>query len=71
MRDLTDKPLTLRQREILDLASLGKTNSEIATILGVSESTVRDAIVSCERKFGVDSKLVLIAKYLAPGRFRR
>lgn len=44
--------LTSRQREVMELVCLGKTNWEIGTILGISEATVKNHVNQCCRKLG-------------------
>lgn len=49
--------LSPRQRECLHWSQFGKTNEEIATILGISAHTVKDHIDAAKAEFGVSSKL--------------
>ncbi|MGE5553540.1 MAG: helix-turn-helix domain-containing protein [Betaproteobacteria bacterium] len=55
--------LTPREREILTLIAKGHSNREIARLLYVSESTVKNHISSVYKKVGVTgrSRLVLLA----------
>ncbi|HHW13867.1 MAG TPA: response regulator transcription factor [Firmicutes bacterium] len=55
--------LTPREREILTLIAKGHSNREIARLLYVSESTVKNHISSVYKKVGVSgrSRLVLLA----------
>src|SRR5690606_1509698 len=47
--------LTQRELEVLQLASLGERNKEIAFNLGITERTVKAHLQSIYQKFGVDS----------------
>jgi len=44
--------LTQRQSDVMSLKSVGKTNKEIATELGVNESTVQEHVQSVVKKLG-------------------
>ncbi len=48
--------LTKRQREILDIASKGATNRDIATSLGISEGTVKLHMSSILKRLGVQNR---------------
>lgn len=48
--------LTLREAEVLLWVAQGKSNSEIATILGNSESTVKQHVSVIFQKLGVDNR---------------
>lgn len=48
--------LTARERECLQWAAAGKTNSEIGVILGVSENTIRFHFKNVFRRLGVHSR---------------
>jgi DNA-binding NarL/FixJ family response regulator len=48
--------LTPRVAEVLLWASQGKTNSDIATILGISESTVKKHMLEVFEKLGVETR---------------
>lgn len=52
--------MTRREREVLDLLITGKTNKQIAQILGVSAFTVRDHVSSVLRKTGKSNRLELV-----------
>ena len=52
--------LTPRETEILRWSALGKTASDIATILCLSERTVGFHISSCLRKLGVNNKIAAV-----------
>jgi DNA-binding NarL/FixJ family response regulator len=55
--------LTPREREILTLIAQGHSNREIAKLLYVSESTVKNHVSSIYKKVGLNgrSRLVLLA----------
>ena len=55
-KDMLGKPLTERQRLILQLICEGKTNPLIAYTLGYSESTVRQESMKIYRKLGVANR---------------
>jgi DNA-binding NarL/FixJ family response regulator len=62
LRDLQPlKPLSRRHEEVLDLVATGKCNKDIATQLSISESTVKFHISLLMRRFGVGSRVELIA----------
>ena len=57
--------LTERQAEVLGLMSKGKSNREIATLLGLSEGTVKIHITAIFKALGVNSRtqaLVAVAR---------
>lgn len=49
--------LTKRQRECLHWAQHGKSNRDIATLLGISAGTVKDHIDAAKKVFGVRSRV--------------
>ena len=49
------RTLTVRQREILYWVAMGKTNAEIAQILGLTLGTVKNHVAKLVRRFGVNS----------------
>jgi DNA-binding NarL/FixJ family response regulator len=53
--------MTKREREVLHLLTMGKTNKQIALELNISDFTVRDHVSSLLRKQGVTSRMQLIA----------
>ncbi|MBX3036186.1 MAG: response regulator transcription factor [Anaerolineales bacterium] len=53
--------LTERELEVLQLASLGERNKEIAYKLGITERTVKAHLQSIYQKFGVDSRAAAVA----------
>jgi DNA-binding NarL/FixJ family response regulator len=58
-------PLSRRQGEILQLASLGRHNKDIATKLGISTETVRVHLRQVYKKLEVQSRSQAVVKYLA------
>lgn len=65
----TDKPrFTVRQKQILDLILVGKSNREIAADLKLAEGTVKVHSISIYRVLGVSNRVqaVLAAQQLAP-----
>lgn len=54
-------PLTDRELEVLQAASLGERNKEIAYKLSISERTVKAHLTSIYNKFGVDSRAAAVA----------
>jgi NarL family two-component system response regulator YdfI len=57
----TESILTERELEVLQLASLGERNKEIAFKLGITERTVKAHLQSIYQKFGVDSRAAAVA----------
>jgi len=55
--------LSLREEEIARLAGVGKTNSEIAGISGLSENTVKHHLTSIFGKLGVESRAQLAHRF--------
>jgi len=53
--------LTLREREILQLAAHGKTNAEIAALLWISSLTVRKHLENVFAKLGVHTRTAAVA----------
>ena len=54
--------MTKRERDVLNLLAMGKTNKQIALELKISDFTVRDHVSSLLRKQGVTSRMQLIAR---------
>jgi PAS domain S-box-containing protein len=52
--------LTERQREVLTLVRMGRTNKEIASTLGVSEQAAKVQVSKLLRKFGVPNRAALV-----------
>jgi DNA-binding NarL/FixJ family response regulator len=49
-------PLSAREMEVLESVTLGKSNKEIATDLGISHQTVKNHVTAILRKLGVDDR---------------
>lgn len=49
--------LTDRQREVLDLVVLGRSNKEIGRLLGISEGTVKVHVTATFRQLGVHNRM--------------
>lgn len=60
-------PLTTRETEALELLVKGSSNREIATALGVSETTVKSHLKSIFMKLGVSSRTEAIAEAVQRG----
>ena len=56
-----NNPLTQRERDCLKLAMLGKTSSEIGTILKLSEHTVSQYLASATRKVNASNRTHAVA----------
>jgi pimeloyl-ACP methyl ester carboxylesterase/DNA-binding CsgD family transcriptional regulator len=56
--------LTARERRILELVATGRSNAEVASVLFISEKTVRNHLTSIFGKLGVDSRAraIVLAK---------
>jgi DNA-binding CsgD family transcriptional regulator len=63
----TVTPLSTRELDCLKWAADGKTNWEIAQILGVSENTVRFHMKNVYRKLGVGSRSQAVARAIGQG----
>lgn len=63
----TDRTLTTRELEVLTWVSDGKTSAEIADILGVARSTVRNQIQSTLVKLRVNTRSQAVAKAIKKG----
>ncbi len=57
--------ITCREREILQWISQGKTNPEIAIILGISRHTVKKHVENLLGKFGAGNRIVLATRFLS------
>ena len=51
-----DRLLTLREREVLEWLARGKSNSEIAQILGITTATVGKHLEHIYPKLGVENR---------------
>ncbi|THF63270.1 LuxR C-terminal-related transcriptional regulator [Pseudothauera rhizosphaerae] len=62
-----DLPLTAREREVLQWAAAGKSNPEIALILGASPRTVEKHFEHILAKLGVESRTAAVVRGLTVG----
>ena len=58
---LTQEPLTVAEQRVLSYLGVGYSNKEIAWFLGKAEPTVKHQVSACLRKFGLSSRMRLIA----------
>lgn len=61
------RPPTPKQLEILHWCSIGKSNSEIAIIMGISDLTVKNHMGSILRKLKASSRTQAVAIALRTG----
>ncbi len=59
-----DMPLTAREREVLHWLSGGKTDRDIATILGISPRTVHKHLQRIYEKLGVETRTAAVVRCL-------
>ena len=62
--------LTARERDVLEMAGLALTNREIASLLGLSEKTVKSHVTGVMRKLGVRNRVeaaLIAARQKRPG----
>jgi len=64
-RDVADRGLSAREREVMSLIAGGRTNGEIAAHLFLAEKTVKNHVRSIYSQLGVDSRPAAIAHWLA------
>jgi DNA-binding NarL/FixJ family response regulator len=60
-------PLTRRERQILDHIAGGNTNNQIATILGISEQTIKSHVSSILRKLNANDRAHAVALAMRNG----
>ena len=56
--------LTVREKEVFTLLIQNKTTKEIASILGISEKTVRNHISNAMQKLGVKGRAAAVVELL-------
>ncbi len=66
-QDVEPEPLTAREREVLDLASHGLSNRDVAEALGISEHTVKFHLASVYGKLGVATRTEAVRRGLRRG----
>ena len=60
-------PLSLREMDVLKRVVEGMSNKEIASVLGISQQTVKNHITSILRKFGVEDRTQAVVYALKRG----
>jgi len=63
-RPATALPLTPREREVLDWVAAGKTNRDIAAILGASRRTIEKHLERIFDKLGVETRTAAVMRSL-------
>jgi transcriptional regulator EpsA len=63
------RPISAREKEVLQWLHSGKTNAEIGAILGISPLTVKNQVHSILRKLGVENRSNAASKAKARGLF--
>jgi DNA-binding CsgD family transcriptional regulator len=58
-------PLTAREREVLEWVAAGKTDRDIAAILGISPRTVHKHLQHAYAKLGVETRTAAVMRALA------
>ncbi len=59
-----ESPLTLREKNILELVARGRTNKDIARSLGIAPETVKSHVKSIFAKLGVSSRAEAVMKMI-------
>lgn len=62
--------LTPREKEIFELLTLNKSTSDVASILGISEKTVRNHISNVMQKLEVKSRYNAVIELLKLGELK-
>jgi len=62
--------LTLREREVLEWVAHGKTNSEVAIILGISRHTVKKHVEHLLHKLGANNRVALAIRFISSSSIR-
>ena len=60
-------PLSLREMEVLNYAAMGKSNKEIAEVMGLSESTIKNHFSSILRKLHANDRTHAVTLALCNG----
>jgi len=63
----SDGPLSLREMEVLNYAAMGKSNKEIAGIIGLSQSTIKNHFSSTLRKLRANDRTHAVTLALCNG----
>ena len=64
-------PLSLREMEVLNYAALGKSNKQIAEIIGLSESTIKNHFSSTLKKLHANDRTHAVTLALCNGWLKR
>lgn len=64
------RSLTPRQRDCIELVGRGKTDWEIAQILGISPATVKEHVDDARRKYGVTKRVQLVLRAAFEGQIQ-
>jgi LuxR family quorum-sensing system transcriptional regulator CciR len=67
---LCRRTLTRRQRDCIELVGRGKTDWEIAQILGISPATVKEHIDDARRKYGVSKRVQIVLRAAFEGQIQ-
>lgn len=67
------KPIfpTPAERQVLELLIYGKTNGEIAQVLGKAVPTIKGQVARIIYKMSVENRTQAVSKYLAPHLFKK
>ncbi len=60
------EPITPAEQDVLAYVCAGYSNKEIAGFLGKAEPTVKHQVSACLRKFGLSSRMRLMAALRSP-----
>ena len=63
-----NRPLTPRERQVIERLAAGAANKEIAALLHLTEGTIKEYLYSSCRKVGVTSRLELALWWVQHGR---
>jgi DNA-binding NarL/FixJ family response regulator len=63
-----ERPLTPRERQVIERLAAGAANKEIAALLHLTEGTIKEYLYSIFRKVGVTSRLELALWWVQHGR---
>lgn len=64
-------PITPKEKEAVELVCIGKSDEEMGLILGVSPTAAKGRVQSAMFKLDVHKRTHLVAKYLAPEKFKK
>ncbi|MDY0048704.1 MAG: helix-turn-helix transcriptional regulator, partial [Thauera propionica] len=65
---LLPNPLTQREMDVLEWVARGKTNRDVAEILGMSPRTVNKHLEHIYEKLGVETRTAAVAQFARLGR---